>query len=184
MTDQSTTPRLTYSSLPREIKHIANESLGVGVLRSLFSYAKTYHLIIKISDGVFVGFALYHYHHQKMKDGSDYITGVIDCVCVSTAYRKEGFGTLLTFGVLRKMSAYGTDRIEIMLKTPGTPNRDTEPGVPLIGNEDLLLALGFRKVKTFKDNYLKISKRYGYDCLICGSRPDTCKAVLYAIDSD
>lgn len=174
--------KLTYASLPSEIKKIANESLGLGVLRSLFSYANTYHLIIKISDGIFIGFALYHYKTDRMPDGTVYTTGVIDCVCVSTAYRKEGFGTLLTFGVLRKMSAYGADRVELMLKTPSVDDRDGEPGIPLIGSEDLLFCLGFRKVEVYDRLYETQSRKYGYDCLFCGNKPDSCRAMLYAIN--
>lgn len=175
---------LTYASLPSEIKKIANESLGLGVLRSLFSYSHTYHLIIKISDGIFIGFALYHFQKNRSVDGNTYTTGIIDAVCVATAYRKEGFGTLLTFGVLRKMSAYGVDRVELMLKTPHIDDRDGEPGVPLIGSEELLFCLGFRKVELFANHYEQRSKKYGYDCLFCGNRPDTCRAVLYAINGN
>lgn len=174
--------KLTYASLPNEIKRIANESLGLGVLRSMFSYNDTYHLIIKISDGIFIGFALYHFQKMKMKDGSILTTGVIDCVCVATAYRKEGFGTLLTFSVLRKMSAYGANRVEITMKSPPIEDRDGEPGVPLVGSEELLLCLGFRRVKIFDNQFINISQKYGYDCLFCGNRPDTCRAVLYAIN--
>lgn len=175
--------KLTYTSLPIEIKKIANESLGLGILKSLFSTAHTYHLMIKISDGAFIGFVLYHFKTTRLKDGTNYVTGVIDCVCVSTPYRREGFGTLLTFGALRKMSAYGVDRVELMLKTPGTDDRDGEPGVPLIGNEELLFMLGFRKINIYENHYTETSKRYGFDCLFCGDRPDTCKAVLYAINN-
>ena len=67
-----------------------------------------------------------------MKNNETYTTGIIDCVCVSPAYRKEGFGTLLTFGALRKMAAYGVNRVELMLKTPGIDDRDGEPGIPLV----------------------------------------------------
>lgn len=175
--------KLTYASLPSEIKKIANESLGLGVLRSMFSYANTYHLIIKISDGIFIGFALYHFHTTRMSDGTVYTTGVVDGVCVSTAYRKEGFGTLLTFSVLRKMSAYGVDRVELMLKTPQIDDRDGEPGFPLIGNEHLLSSMGFRKVEQFDKYFEQSSRKFAYDCLFCGNRPDTCMAVLYAIDN-
>lgn len=174
--------KLTYASLPMEIKRIANESLGLGVLKSMFSYSHTYHLMIKISDGVFIGFALYHFQNTKLKNGKTYVTGVIDCVCVATPYRKEGFGTLLTFGTLRKMSAYGADRVELMLKTPSVDDRDGTPGVPLIGSEDLLFCLGFRKIRAYDDLYNQRSRKYGYDCRFCGNRPDTCKAVLYAIN--
>lgn len=173
--------KLTYASIPMEIKKIANESLGLGVLKSLFSYNHTYHLMIKISDGAFIGFALYHFQNTRL-GGETLVTGVIDCVCVSTPYRKEGFGTLLTFGVLRKMSAYGADRVELMLKTPTVDDRDGEPGVPLVGSEDLLYALGFRKISVHDNHFAAKSSKYGYDCLFCGNRPDTCKAVLYAIN--
>jgi hypothetical protein len=138
--------------------------------------------MIKISDGIFIGFALYHFQTSRLSNGEVYTTGVIDCVCVSTPYRKEGFGTLLTFGSLRKMSAYGSDRIELMLKTPGFDNRDGEPGVPLIGSEQLLKQMGFRQVKIFPNHYDKKSKKYGYDCKFCGSKPDACTGVLYAIN--
>lgn len=182
MKEDSMSSKLTYASLPLEIKHIANYALGLGVLKSLFSYSHTYHLMIKISDGIFIGFALYHFQNTRLNNGKTYVTGVIDAVCVSAPHRKEGFGTLLTFGVLRKMSAYGVDRVELMLKTPGIDDRDGEPGTPLIGSEDLLFCLGFRKVKIYENHYAHKSRKYGYDCKFCGNRPDTCKAVLYAIN--
>lgn len=174
--------KLTYSSIPTEIKQIANESLGLGVLKSLFSYSNTYHLMIKISDGVFIGFALYHFQNSKNSAGESYVTGVIDCVCVSTPYRKEGFGTLLTFGVLRKMAAYGADCIELMLKTPTVDDRDGEPGIPIVGSEQLLYTLGFRKVKVYENYFETKSKKYAYDCKFCGNKPDSCSGVLYSID--
>lgn len=179
------TSKLSYASLPTEIKKIANESLGIGVLKSLFSYSHTYHLMIKISDGAFIGFSLYHFQNTKMSDGKNYVTGVIDCVCVAAPYRKAGFGTLLTFGTLRKMSAYGADRVEILLKTPGfsDSDKDGEPGLPLIGSENLLFCLGFKKVKVYDNYFEQKSKKYGYDCKFCGDRPDACKGVLYSINS-
>lgn len=172
--------KLTYAVLPVEIKKIANDSLGLGVLKSLFSYGKTYNLMIKISDGVFIGFALYHYEHTKV-GGEDLVTGVIDCVCVATPYRKEGFGTLLTFGVLRKMSAYGADRVELMMKVPPREDRDYEPGVPIIGSGELLSALGFKPIKKYHSYWAARSEKYGYDCHFCGNKPDSCDGVLYAI---
>lgn len=173
--------KLTYASLPSEIKKIANESMGLGFLKTLFSYSQTYHLMIKISDGAFIGFSLYHY--EEIQEGEDTrVTGVIDCVCVAAPYRKEGFGTLLTFGTLRKMSAYGAHRVELMLKTPAMDNRDGEPGVPLIGSEELLKSLGFGLVKVYSDHYAQKSKKFGYDCAFCGNKPDSCKGVLYSIN--
>lgn len=176
--------KLTYDSIPIEIKKIANESLGLGVLKSLFSYSYTYHLMIKISDGAFIGFALYHFKNIKMKNGKNYVTGILDSVCISPEYRREGFGTLLTYSVLRKMSSYGVDRVETLLKTFEFEELDGSPGVPLVGNEELLFLLGFKKIKVFKEHYKKKSMKYGYDCLLCGNRPDTCNAILYTIETD
>lgn len=173
--------KLTYASLPIEIKRIANESLGLGVLKSFFSYSNTYHLMIKISDGIFIGFALYHFKTSRLSNGEKIVTGIIDAVCVSPSYRKEGFGTLLTFGTLRKMSAYGVDRVEIILKAPRLIDRDGSPGIPHTGSHDLLTDLGFEQIEHFDNYYEKISRKFGYDCIFCGNRPDTCKGVLYAI---
>lgn len=173
--------KLTYSSLPPEIKKIANDSMGMGVLKSVFSYQHTYHLMIKISDGIFIGFAVYHFQKTRVR-GKTFLTGVIDCVCVDVPYRKNGFGTLLTFGVLRKMSAHGADRVEIVLKRPDSSDKDGHPGFPAIGNEDLLRCLGFRHISNFEGYYEVKSRRYGYDCVLCGDRPDSCTGVLYAID--
>lgn len=174
--------KLTYESLPDEVKKIANDSLGPGVLKSLISYAKTYHLMIKISDGAFIGFALYYFENTRLKNGKNYITGKIEAICVSPAYRREGFGTLLTYSTLRKMSAYGADRVEILLKTPRVFDKDGQPGTPLIGNSKLLEQLGFRQIKVFENYYIDISNKYKYDCILCNSQPDSCKGVLYAIN--
>jgi len=174
--------KLTYAVLPPEIKKIANDSLGIGVLKSLFNYNHTYNLMIKISDGVFIGFAIYHYQTTHIA-GQELVTGVIDCVCVAESYRKEGFGTLLTFGILRKMSAYGADRVELMMKQPpeGGDGRDFEPGVPVIGSGALLDALGFKLIKKYGGYWGDRSEKYGYDCLFCGNKPDICDGLLYAI---
>lgn len=175
--------RLTYKSIPTEIKQIANESLGLGILRSLFTSSNTYHLMIKISDGEFIGFSLYHFKSTRMKDGSTHTTGVIDCICVATPYRKAGFGTLLTFGTLRKMSAYGADRVEMVLKTPRGDQRDGDPGVPAIGSQKVLEGMGFKKVKVFDDYFSLQSQKYAYDCNFCGDAPDSCRGILYSINS-
>lgn len=174
--------KLTYESLPDEVKKIAADSLGPGVLKALISYSKTYHLMIKISDGAFIGFSLYSFDDRKFKDGRVYTTGTIDAVCVSPAYRREGFGTLLTYSTLRKMSAYGADRVEITLKTPQVFDKDGQPGVPLIGNSQLLEQLGFRQVKVFENHYTDISLKEGYQCILCNTQPDSCKGILYAIN--
>ncbi len=170
--------KLTYSSLPTELKKIANDSLGIGVLKSLFSYSHTYYLMIKISDGAFIGFALYHFQNTTL-GSKTLVTGVVDAVVVAPAYRKEGFGTLLTFGVLRKMSAHGADRVEIVLKVP--VDSDQAPGVPLVGSEDVLTALGFSLVHEYVDYYRDKSIKYSYDCKFCGDKPDSCTGLLYSI---
>ena len=171
--------KLTYAVLPSEIKKIANDSLGLGVLKSIFSYNNTYNIMIKISEGVFIGFALYHFQTTKI-GGETLTTGVIDCVCVAVPYRKEGFGTLLTFGVLRKMSAYGADRVELMMKVPPV-DRDGEPGVPLVGSPVLLDALGFKLIKKYPSYWERKSEKYAYDCNFCSEKPDICDGYLYAI---
>lgn len=173
--------RLTYSSLPLEIKRIGWESLGPGVLKSLFAYTNTYHLMIKVSDGIFIGFALYHFVTRKDSSGKKVVTGVIDCVCVKPTYRKEGFGTLLTYGVLRKMSNYGADRVEIALKVPRIVDRDGEPGFPFQGSPKVLDALGFENIDIKDNAFERASVKYGYDCIFCGNRPDTCSSVLFAL---
>lgn len=178
----NTAVKLTYESLPDEVKKIANDSLGPGVLKSLISYNKTYHLMIKISDGAFIGFSLYYFENTRLKNGKNYTTGKIEAICVSPAYRREGFGTLLTYSTLRKMAAYGADRVEIMLKKPNVFDKDIRPGTPLIGSSDLLEQLGFRRVKIFENYYTDISNRYKYECILCNSQPDACKGVLYAIN--
>lgn len=182
MATSSVSSRLTYSSLPSEIKSIANESLGHGVLKSLFDYSKTYHLMIKISDGEFLGFVLYHFEKRKI-GGKNYITGIIDALCVKKEHRMNGFGTLLTFGVLRKMSSQSVDRVEITLKTPEFYDRETMPNVPILGSPELLKAIGFREVDIIPDYYYRQSQKYGYDCIICNERPCTCKGILFAINS-
>lgn len=175
--------KLTYSSLPIEIKRIANGALGLGFLRSLFSYSSTYHLMIKISDGAFIGFGLYHFEETIRSDGTKTVKGIIDCVVVDTPYRRSGFGSVITFGILRKMSAYNADRVEIVMKSPSAIDIDGQPGVPAIGSTQLLELLNFKHVKTIHDYYKKSSVQFGYDCTFCGNRPDTCKGLLFAIDA-
>lgn len=175
-------PRLTYASIPDEVKLIAKDSLGLGVLRSLLSYAHTYHLIIKISDGDVVGFSLYHFEETQGSSGESYIVGVVDCICVKDIYRRDGFGTILTFQTIRKMHAYGARRVELVLKTPAPEDFDSTPGFPFGGNGSLLCAMGFRKVKDFEGYFEQLSQRGNYLCRFCEQYPDTCQASLFVID--
>lgn len=176
-----TSSRLTYSSLPPQIKEIANNSLGTGVLKSLFDYSKTYNLMIKMSDGAFIGFSLYHFEKRKM-GRKEYVVGHIDAICVDLAYRKEGFGTLLTFSTLRKMSG-SVDRVEITLKAPDVYDAETMPNIPVLGSPDLLMAMGFRMIETVPDKYYNASRKYGYECILCKEKPCTCKGILFAINA-
>lgn len=174
--------KITYSALPVEIKRIANESLGENVLRSMLDYSNTYHCVGKTSDGILVGFAMYHFVEQPKVNGDVFRTGVIDCVCVSVPYRKDGFGTAITAGVLRKMSSYGVDRIEAMVKVPSfEEGRYGEPGYPFIGSAELLKSFGFKEVGIYPKFYERASIRGDYACASCGNVPDTCKGILYAI---
>lgn len=177
--------KLTYASLPPEIKAMANESLGTGVLKSMFNSAShTFHMVIKISNGQFVGFGLYHFKNMSIPGKGRITVGVIDCICVATPYRRDGFGTLITFSVLRKIASYGAKRAEMVLKTPTVEDRDGEPGIPLIGSQKVLQTLGFRRVKEYNNHFMTQSKRWGYECRFCGTWPDRCMGILYVIDDD
>lgn len=176
--------KLTYTSLPPEIKAMANESLGAGVLKAMFNHANTSHMVIKVSNGQFVGFGLYHFKTVRVPGKSPKTVGVIDCICVAAPFRKDGFGTLITFSVIRKIASYGATRTEITLKTPRIEDRDGEPGLPLIGNQQVLTTLGFRRVKVYENHFYDHSKRWGYECRLCGTWPDKCKGIFYVIEDD
>lgn len=173
---------LTYASMPQEAKRIANSNLGRGVLRSIFTGSHDYHLMLKLEDGEVIGFVIYHFE-EHMSGSREIILGVLDCVLVDERHRRMGHGSSMTFAVMKKMSAYGIDRVEVLLKQPSYSDRDGEPGVPLASPGSILNLLGFREVKTFHGYYRTISEKLGYDCHFCGNSPDTCKAVLYARES-
>lgn len=173
---------LTYASMPQETKKIANSNLGRGVLRSIFTGSHEYHLMLKLEDGEVIGFAVYHFQEYSA-GGKEGILGVLDCVLIDERHRRMGHGSEMTFAVFKKMSAYGVDRVETLIKQPGYQDRDGEPGVPLAGAGSILELLGFRQVKTFHNHYRAQSERLGYECKFCGNLPDSCNAVLYAKDS-
>lgn len=173
---------LTYASMPQETKRIANSNLGRGVLRSIFTGAHEYHLMLKIEDGEVIGFAVYHFEEHQA-GGRDGILGVLDCVLVDEHHRRVGHGSEMTFAIFKKMSAYGVNRVEALIKQPGYQDRDGEPGVPLAGPGSILDLLGFREVKTFHGYYRAQSERLSYECKFCGNLPDSCNAVLYAKES-
>lgn len=135
---------VTYVGLPVEVKRIANASLGYGVLQSLFSYDNTYNLLLKISNGETVGFALYH---ELTQDGK--WVGVIDCVCVAPEFRGMGFGSALTFAVLRKLR--DCERVEVMLIMPGDDSDIDEKSA--FGSIDFLESLGFRRIRVYPHFY-------------------------------
>lgn len=173
--------QLTYATMPKDLKRIANDALGLGVLKSVFVSGVEYNLIFKVSDGVVVGFGLYHFDERTLGE-EKYTVGVIDIVCVDTPYRTNGFGSSLTFGILCKMSAHNVDRVELVLKTPRRDVAiDTTPGVPTGGSTEMLESLGFRRVQRFEGHYAKRSAMFGTDCILCNSEPDSCDGILYAI---
>lgn len=173
---------LTYASMPQDTKRIANANLGRGVLRSVFAGTHDYHLMLKLEDGEVIGFAVYHF--EEYRAGSrEGIMGVLDCVLVDEHHRRMGHGSEMTLAVFKKMSAYGIDRAQVMVKQPGYRDRDGEPGVPLASPRSMLGELGFKEVKTFHGYYASQSERYRYECKFCGNLPDSCRAVLYARES-
>ena len=175
--------KLTYRDIPSEVKQIANASLGVGVLRTLLLGKHTYQLILKVVDGILVGFSLYHIETRGTGSKKTEV-GVFDCVCVSPAYRKEGFGTLLTLTTLRKMSAFGVDRIELKLKSPLTEATADTPGVPILGNGSVLEDLGFTRGRVKENAYRSSSRLYSYSCALCGQSPDSCASILYVVQAE
>lgn len=173
---------LTYASMPQETKRIANSNLGRGVLRSVFSGTHEYHLMMKLEDGLVIGFAIYHFEEYRL-GSKNRILGVLDCVIVDEHHRRLGHGSEMTFAVFKKMAAHGVDRVEAIVKEPGFLDRDGEPGVPLADPRSIYDLLGFKQVKTFHDYYKTPSEKYEYECKFCGNTPDSCKAVLYAKES-
>ena len=173
---------LRYASLPREVKQIGTDCLGQGVLKSLLSHSRTYHLMLKMSEGDFVGFSLYHYETVRNQAGERIKNGVIDTVCVKPSHRNQGFGTLLTFGTMRKMSANRAKRIELFLKTPFFKRGEDQ--LPVVGNEELLSSLGFNRGEVYDNYYGKTSLKYRYECIFCKELPDLCKIVLYEIEDE
>lgn len=185
---------LTYAALPPDVRRVAAESLGSGVLRSWFTDLCAHHVLMEISDGCFVGFALYHFEQTRLSPDADVVSdpqgvlakGVVDCVCVAPPYRGGGFGRRLTFGALLKMSAVGVRRIETMLKVPhagADVDHDVSPGVPCSGSPQFWTNLGFRKVGDFPGVFADMSRSVvEYDCAMCHCTPDVCDGVLFAVD--
>lgn len=173
---------LSYASMPLEARKLANKCLGRGVLKSFFKGAQEYHLLLKIEAGELVGFGLYHFEETTMA-GETRLLGIVDIVLVDVASRRQGYGSEITFSMLRKMSNFGVERVEVLVKEPTALDRDSEPGVPLAAPEAVLGLLGFRRVSALDSYYAADSLRHRYECGFCGNVPDSCRAVLYAKDS-
>ena len=188
MVSRRQTKELTYDKVPNDVKRIADESMGKGALKSLWNSVvestldkKTkFYMILRVVDGIPVGFALFHYAIVSTRK-FDYTIGVIDAVCVSTPYRGSGYGAMLTFNVLRRMSLHGINRVELMLKARKT-DEDDIPGEPIMGSERFLFDLGFKKIAYVDDYWREDSLNWSYDCLVCHERPDECTGILMAIN--
>ena len=182
------TKELTFDQVPADGKRIADESMGKGALKSLWTSIvestpggrPKFYLILRVVDGEPVGFALFHYASISTKRFT-YTIGVIDTVCVSAPYRSYGYGAMLTFNVLRRMSIHGINRVELVLKA-GSKDGDDLPGEPILGSERFLFDLGFRRIDYIDDYWREDSLECAYDCPICHSRPDRCVGVLMAIN--
>lgn len=171
---------LAYSDLPSDLKKLAKSSLGSGVLRSLFRYRYTYHLMVKAIGDDIVSMVLYHYESEG-RDESRLIVGVIDCVCVDPNYRGQGFGTLITFATIRKMSASGATSVESIVKLPAKDDGPRNRKPYSVKLDEFMRSLGF-ELQGYRDNYyVKNSLKYRYTCAICESLPDECRGAHYTI---
>lgn len=188
MINRRATKELTFDRVPTDVKRIADESLGKGALRSMWMSIvestpggkPTFYMILRLVEGQPVGFALFHYASlstQKFK----YTIGVIDAVCVSAPYRSSGYGAMLTFNVLRRMSVHGINRVELALKA-GSKDNDELPGEPILGSERFLFDLGFRRIAYIDNYWREDSIEYPYDCPICHSKPDKCMGIVMAVN--
>lgn len=194
-------PLTSYNDVPRDVKRIADETMGKGALESLWSAIvddapngnPSFNLLIRVANGHPVGFALFHYETVNTRN-FEYVIGIIDAVCVREEYAGKGYGAILTFNVLRRMSLHGVNRIEIILKSPvETMNGDTDDdpetmdvntsmSEPYSGSERFLYDLGFRKIAYLEEHWYYQSMDYPYTCIVCQSNPDTCKGILMAIN--
>jgi GNAT superfamily N-acetyltransferase len=182
------TRELTFDKVPSDVKRIADESMGRNALKSLWSSVvdnspdghPKFYLLLRVVDGIPVGFALFHYAIISTRQ-FDYTIGVIDAVCVSAPYRSSGYGAMLTFNVLRRMSLHGVNRIELVLKASGVDD-DELPAEPILGSERFLYDLGFKKIAYLKEYWREDSLNCSYDCPICHDRPDRCTGMLLAIN--
>lgn len=69
--------KFVYSSAPQEIKDLADEYLGQGELKRLMSARRDFFIVLKLDQGVVVGFVVY----SKDKD-----RGFLDAVVIRQEY--------------------------------------------------------------------------------------------------
>lgn len=176
---------LTYALIPDDIKQIAENSLGRGVLEALWrsrnSADTPLNLMWKIVDGRSVGFALYHFELIE-RNSFKYRVGVIDLVCVDGAYRHHSYGAMITYYVIQAMAKVGVNRIELLMRAPSAQPYDDYPSMPIIGSERFLYNLGFKKIAYLPNFWKTRSQRYKYACNMCKSQPDSCLGILMALN--
>lgn len=186
---RKTKPLTSYDDVPKDVKKIANEMMGRGALESLWNTIvddspngrPAFNILLRVVDGAPIGFALFHYETMSSENFS-YTIGIIDAVCVRSSYVGNGYGSILTFNVLRRMSLHGVNRIEAVLKEPSSDSTDLDTGSPTMGSERFLFDLGFKKVAYLEDHWHYPSIDYPYDCIVCHEQPDSCTGVLMAIN--
>lgn len=184
MRERKNVRTLTFEMVPRDVLRIAAKSIGEGALESTWRSiedltddgAVVFYLLLRVVEGDPVGFALFHYERME-SSGFSYVIGIIDAVCTAPAYRGQGYGAMLTFNVLKRMSIHGVNRIELVLKS--APNADFS--APM-GSERFLFDLGFKKVAYLHNHWAQDSMNHPYDCPVCHERPDSCVGVLMAIN--
>lgn len=149
----------------------------------MFRYRYTYHIMVKAVEDEIVSMVLYHYE-SEVRSGKKMVIGIVDCVCVDPRYRNQGFGTLITFATLRKMSASGAVEVESTVKLPAKDDGPKNRKPYSVKLNDFMRSLGF-ELRSYNDNYyVKSSIKYRYSCAICKTLPDECRAAHYVIDSD
>lgn len=174
---------LTFADLPDEVKAVGAECLGAGALRSLFRYNYVYHLIMRTQGDTVIGFVLYHF--EKIGKGSKrQSVGVIDTACVAPEFQGNGYGTLLMFGALRKISSSGAHRIEIVSKLPKDEKVARNRKTIAVKVDEYLRSLGLAFEAVYDNHYRDSSIRFSYRCLMCKELPDTCRGALYSVTDD
>lgn len=165
---------LSYRDIPPEIKKIARDTIGSGVLRATLGYPYTYNLVMRIIEGELVGFALYHVESEGRKN-----VGVIDHVCVDPEFQGQGHGTLLLYSAVRKLSLESVVELEMPVRVKEkTRYKSVLPAKVM----KLLEGMGFVLRSCDRDYYVGVSKKYGYQCSTCQQKPDSCSRALFVLE--